>query len=290
MDAMLKKPRLSGAAFLEDVREAASSPGLHLWWVGQSGFLLQWQGRHLLLDPYLSDSLTRKYAATEKPHIRMTEQVVDPASLPPLEAVTSSHAHTDHLDPDTLQALARKQTGLRLVCPESIRPIARERSGLPDTQITGLDAQPGQDALHIGDVRITAVPAAHELLDTDTAGRHLYLGYLIQLGPFRVYHSGDTVLYQGMADQLRPFAVDLALLPINGRAPERRVSGNLWGREAAWLTHAIGAGLVIPCHYDMFTFNTATPDEFVRECARLGQHCHVAAQGERVTLDSPRHG
>ena len=29
-------------------------------------------GRHLLLDPYLSDSLTKKYAATDKPHVRMT--------------------------------------------------------------------------------------------------------------------------------------------------------------------------------------------------------------------------
>jgi L-ascorbate metabolism protein UlaG (beta-lactamase superfamily) len=30
-----------------------------LWWLGLSGFLIQWQGHHLLLDPYLSDSLTK---------------------------------------------------------------------------------------------------------------------------------------------------------------------------------------------------------------------------------------
>ena len=50
----------------------------------------------------------------------------------------------------------------------------------------------------------------------------------------------------------------VALLPINGSAPERRVAGNLNGVEAATLAHAIGARMVIPCHYEMFAFNTAS--------------------------------
>jgi len=32
----------------------------YLWWLGQSGFLLQWNGKRVLMDPYLSDSLTKK--------------------------------------------------------------------------------------------------------------------------------------------------------------------------------------------------------------------------------------
>jgi len=81
-----------------------------------------------------------------------------------------------------------------------------------------------------------------------------------------VHHSGDTVLYDGMADVLRRWTIDVALLPINGSAPERRVAGNLRGREAARLAKDIGAGRVIPCHYDMFEFNTASPEEFVAGC------------------------
>ena len=38
----------------------------HLWWLGQSGYLLSWKGKRVLIDPYLSDSLTKKYAATNK--------------------------------------------------------------------------------------------------------------------------------------------------------------------------------------------------------------------------------
>jgi hypothetical protein len=69
----LIEPVLRDEALLEDIAAANLGDGqFRLWWLGQSGFLLQWNGRHLLLDPYLSDSLTRKYAGTPTPHIRMT--------------------------------------------------------------------------------------------------------------------------------------------------------------------------------------------------------------------------
>ena len=53
----------------------------HLWWLGQSGFLLQWNGKRVLIDPYLSDSLTKKYLTTDKPHTRISELVVKPELL-----------------------------------------------------------------------------------------------------------------------------------------------------------------------------------------------------------------
>jgi hypothetical protein len=62
-----------------------------VWWLGQSSFLLQWQGHHLLFDPYLSDSLTHKYATTDKPHVRMTEIAITPQQLGYVQTVTCSH-------------------------------------------------------------------------------------------------------------------------------------------------------------------------------------------------------
>ena len=82
-------------------------------------------------------------------------------------------------------------------------------------------------------------------------------------------------------EQLGPFDIDLAFLPINGRAPERRVSGNFWGEEAAALAHKAGIKWVIPCHYHMFSFNSVTPDDFVRACHRLNQPYGVPRVGER---------
>jgi L-ascorbate metabolism protein UlaG (beta-lactamase superfamily) len=112
------RPLQAGEALLDDVRGADPDPGLlHLWWLGQAGFLVAWRGRHLLLDPYLSDSLTRKYADTDKPHERMTELVVEPERLSLVDVVTSSHAHTDHLDPDTLRALLTARPDVEIVAP-----------------------------------------------------------------------------------------------------------------------------------------------------------------------------
>ena len=110
------KPKLQDNAFLSDVREASTDiSGLHIWWLGQSGFLIQCQGKHLLLDPYLSDSLTKKYENTTKPHVRMTERVVAPEKLDFIDVVASSHNHTDHLDAETLLPLMQVNRDLKIV-------------------------------------------------------------------------------------------------------------------------------------------------------------------------------
>jgi L-ascorbate metabolism protein UlaG (beta-lactamase superfamily) len=76
------QPVQSHDTLLADIQGSNQHDGsFRLWWLGQSGFLLQWNGIHVLLDPYLSDSLTKKYSQTDKPHVRMTELVIDPARL-----------------------------------------------------------------------------------------------------------------------------------------------------------------------------------------------------------------
>src|SRR5260370_34267203 len=134
------KPVLQDDAFLADVAAAGHDlANLHLWWLGQSGFLVQWQGRHLLLDPYLSDSLTLKYAATDKPHVRMTERAIEPERLTFIDAVASTHNHTDHFDPDTLRALLAANPNVDLIVPESNRMIARDRLKLTAKRFLGID-------------------------------------------------------------------------------------------------------------------------------------------------------
>lgn len=275
-------PFLQDDALLADVAQAAIG-SLHLWWLGQSGFLVQHAGRHLLLDPYLSDSLTAKYAATDNPHVRMTARVVDPARLDFVDVAASTHSHTDHLDAATLLPLRAANPTLALVIPEANRALVAERLQCDPAWPLGLDAG---ESVAVAGYRITGVPAAHEQLERDAAGRHKFLGYIVECGGRTIYHSGDTVLYPGMVEWLRRWCIDVALLPINGRAPERRVSGNLDGAEAAELARAIGAGIVIPCHYDMFTFNTATPERFEATCRGLGQAYRVLRNGEHYALDA----
>jgi len=215
--------------------------------------------------------------------VRMTELVVAPERLDFIDVVTSSHIHTDHLDAETLIPLMRVSPRVALVIPEANRSFVAERLNIKSDFPRGLDVG---DSMTIARFTIHAVPAAHNELERDEQGRHKFLGYVVQFGRWTIYHSGDTKHYSGMEDWLRQRRIDLALLPINGDRPERRVAGNLDGREAATLARAIDARLVIPCHYDMFEFNTASPDEFVGTCERLGQHCYVLRCGERWSSEA----
>lgn len=275
-------PRLAHDVLLADIAAARNQQeSLHLWWLGQSGFLVQWQDRHLLIDPYLSDSLTTKYANTDKPHVRMSELVVDPRSLDFVDLITSSHNHTDHLDGPTLTALLEVNPTVDLTVPAANRQFAADRLTVEPSRIREIDAGASISAAGF---TIHAVPAAHDSIERDERGRCRFLGYVFQVGPWTIYHSGDTLRYDGMAEQFARWQIDIAILPINGRGPERRVAGNLWGDEAAQLAHDIGAATVIPCHYDMFRFNTASPELFVKTASALGQDHTVLELGERFEL------
>lgn len=252
--------------------------GFHIWWLGQSGFLLQWRGQRVLIDPYLSDSLTKKYAETEKPHIRMSERVMDPELLRDITVVTSSHNHTDHLDGETLRPVLRNNPGITFIIPEANRKFVAERTGCEVNFPVGLTD--GESA-SVGHFTFHGIPAKHNEIERDEHGRCRFMGYVISFGPYAVYHSGDTLWFDGMPEILRPFSPDVAILPINGNDPARKVAGNLDCKEAATLGKAIQAGCVIPCHYDMFTFNTADVGMFVREAEAIRQPYKVLRGGEK---------
>jgi L-ascorbate metabolism protein UlaG (beta-lactamase superfamily) len=261
--------------------EIASTPRdesrLDLWWLGQSGFLVQHNRTRVVFDPYLSDSLTRKYEGTDKPHVRMSRRVIDPSRLTQINLVTSTHGHTDHLDAETLDPLLEANPSARLIYAASTQKLVLERIVVPN----GLEPLDAGQRIEFAGAWFNAVPAAHDCIERDEHGRHKYLGYVVQLGPFTIYHSGDGIVYDGLADSVAALgAIDLAILPINGKV------GNMGGIEAARLAKAIGARLVVPCHYDLFTFNTADPnDAFVPECERIRQPYRVMRLGERITLE-----
>lgn len=276
------QPFLQDDAFLADLAAPPGSPDeLKLWWLGQSGFLVRCGEAVLLLDPYLSDSLTAKYEHTDKPHVRLTARVIAPERLTGIGVVTSSHNHTDHLDAATLVPLVRANPLLQLVIPEANRELVAQRLGIEPPRPIGLDD--GRTA-SVGGFTFHGIAAAHDALERDAFGRHLYLGYVVRCGRWTFYHSGDTRWYEGLAGKLREFEIDVALLPINGHRPERRVAGNLDGREAAQLAFDIGARWAVPCHYEMFAFNTASPAKFVAECERFGQGHRVLRAGEGFAL------
>src|SRR5262249_41015597 len=154
----------------EEIGTSRPSPGsLFVWWLGQSGFLIKSGQGLLAIDLYLSEHLTRKYEATDRPHVRMTRAPLRGKDLRGIDVVLASHKHSDHLDPETMPELLAASPA-SIVVPESIREHALALR-LPAGAIVGLDAG---DVVDRAGFRVRAVPAAHERLDTDRQGRHLY--------------------------------------------------------------------------------------------------------------------
>src|SRR5688500_1255328 len=173
-----------------------------VWWLGQSGFLLQWDGKCLLFDPYLSDSLTRKYAGTDKPHTRMSERAIEPGLLDCIDVVTSSHNHTDHLDGETLIPLLQVNPRITFVIPEANRDFIATRAQCDPKFTIGLN---DGETIQFNDFIFHGIPSAHNELERDENGRCKFMGYVVQFGNFSVYHSGDTLWYDGLEKQLKPF-------------------------------------------------------------------------------------
>ena len=255
--------------------------GFRVWWLGQSGFLIQFQGKHLLFDPYLSDSLSRKYAQSDKPHTRISELVIAPSMLNMIDVVTSSHNHTDHLDAETLLPIINENPAIQLIIPEANRVFVCERLKCKNDFPIGLNDLQSVD---IEGFTITGVPAAHNSIERDEAGNLKFMGFIVAFGKYKVYHSGDTLWYNGIVETLMPYQVDIAFLPINGNKPERRVAGNLNYEEAARLGKEIDAKLTIPQHYDLFEFNTENPENFVQKAEEYGIAYKVLQLGERVEV------
>jgi L-ascorbate 6-phosphate lactonase len=274
------EPIRQGPELIDEIARTVPPAGsLVVWWLGQSGFLIKSPQGLLAVDLYLSEHLTKKYEATSRPHVRMTRAPVRGGELQKIDLILASHKHSDHLDPGTMPDLLAASPGAMLVLPESIIDHA-EQLGLSRNRLLGVDAG---DTLERAGFRVHAVPSAHEDLDTDENGRHLYLGFVIEAEGRRLYHSGDTVAYPGLIERLGSDPFDVVFLPINGRDPARGVPGNMTAAEAVDLAMEVRPRFVVPHHYDMFTFNTVPVDVFAAEARRLpaGVKPRVLSCGQR---------
>ncbi len=256
------EPVKHGAELLREIEESdCESP--NLWWLGQSGFAIKYRTIIFYIDPYLSESLTEKYKDTDRPHVRMTRAPFRGHEVTHADLILCTHGHSDHLDPGTVPAMLTASPRAKVVLPRRLAAKAHAAGVGYDRMSTtdsGLRIEFFKDGVY---ARIYAVPSAHEQLDWTPLEGYACLGYLIRFGNCTIYHSGDCVPYEGLADSLRPFNVTVALLPINGRDPARGVPGNFEIAEAAELARQIGARWLVPMHYDMFTFNTVDVGRFI---------------------------
>lgn len=246
-----------------EITNTKTSPGsVTLWWLGQSGFVLKGGALTLYLDPYLSTRLERITATQpEKRHIRLCPIPILPEEITNADYVVVSHDHGDHLDPETLNPLSRSSPQARFIAPRLAQKSLLSLDIAPQRIIP---ADAGME-LTLDHLQLVPVPGKHNQFDRAGDGSYPYLGFIIRLNGVTVYHAGDTIMYQGLAETLAQYDIDIALLPINGGDPDRVRRGfmsNLSFKEAADLGVAVGARLLIPAHYGMFGVNNEKVENF----------------------------
>ena len=275
-------PVQSDDELARDFAEADKVSGaIHVWWLGQSGFLIKWDGMGLLIDPYLSESVTRSSEGSDTPLERVSPRVIDPLKLSGIDLVVSSSTRPDRLDPETILALRAANPSLKLVVPAGIARDANDALGKAGPPILGVNAG---TFVKVDAFDIHGIEAATPKIHVDGNRNSKFLGFAVLFGPFSIYFSGETVWHSQLVRQVRRWPVNLAILPINGVEKSGESGDTLNGFEAAALSKAISASIAVPCHYDMFEPGNVSTDEFVESCERLGQRYRLLKLGQRMTM------
>ncbi len=232
---------------IEEIESTKASRSPALWWLGQSGFVLKFQDIVFYVDPCLSEPRGRTRIV---PAPLQAEQVTN------ADMILCTHKHSGHMDPGSLPAMLKASPRCRVIIPKSAAGHAFA-IGIPYERMTTTDSDLRVEYLKSGlYARVYSVPSAHPTLDWTPLGGYPNLGYIIRFGDVNIYHAGDCRPYEGIVDRLRPYAVTVAMLPIDG-------NGNFDAVEAAQLAEDIGAQWLVPMHYGTFTDNDAEITRFV---------------------------
>ncbi len=270
------RPR-PGAAPVVPFDAAALERNPALTWVGHASFYVRLGGAAFLTDPMYSE-----YASPIPfgPR-RLVPPGVPLPALPRLDFALLSHDHYDHTDLPTVRRLAAR--GVPFVVPLGMGELVRRAGGRVAAELGWW-----QEA-RIAGVTVTCVPARHfsgrALTDRN---RRLWAGFVVADGSRRLYHSGDTALFDGFAEiGRRAGPIDLACLPIGAYEPRAMMGPiHLNPEEAVRAALDLRARAVVAMHFGTFDLSDEPLDEpprrFLAEAhARgLGDRAFVMAIGE----------
>ncbi|HJN15297.1 MAG TPA: MBL fold metallo-hydrolase [Armatimonadota bacterium] len=243
------------------------------WWLGQHGFVVKAGETVIYIDPYFAENPTRQ-----------TRSPLSPEAVTNATICTGSHDHGDHIDPESIPGIAEASPDCKFIVPN---PHVERAVVLGCARESVIGLRPGETAVVAG-ATITAVKAKHESFDeTDLGFPHL--GYIFEVNGTCFYHSGDTLVYEGLVSALERRRLDAMFVPINGRDAERFRAGclgNMTYQEAVDLAGDLRPRLVVPTHYDMFESNPGDPRAFAAFLdAKFPEiPCWIGPVGEKVTF------
>jgi len=263
-----------------------AAPDRSLYRLGHSTLLLKLRGQFWLTDPVFAERASpfRRFGPK-----RFHAPPIALADLPPLRGVILSHDHYDHLDRETVLALAE-------TTPVFITPL-----GVGDRLIEwGVDAAKIRQfdwwqSVEVDGLSFTATPAQHfsgrSLFDGNST---LWASWVIVDDDLRVFFSGDTGYFDGfrtIGERLGPFDVTLletgaydAQWPYVHMQPEETVQAHI-DLRGRWL---------LPVHngtFDLAMHHWHEPFERITALAAAqGLAIATPRMGERLDLAAPHRG
>ena len=218
--------------------------GVKLTWFGHSTFLLEAQGKRVLIDPWLQNNPA------------CPDELKDPGHL---DVIAITHGHNDHMQ-DVL-GLAR-DTGATVIA------IVEIGDWLETKGVKNVVAMNKGGTTEVGGIKFHMTHAVHSSAfyyeEEGKPGWEVIhggeaTGYVIELETgFKLYHAGDTAVFGDMTLIKKLLAPDIALLPIGDFY-------TMGPRSAAEAIRLLGVKTVIPMHYGTFPVLVGTPDELRKE-------------------------
>jgi L-ascorbate metabolism protein UlaG (beta-lactamase superfamily) len=233
------------------VRPRRDDARLAVLWIGHATALVQMDDMMILTDPLLQNSVGQ---LTE----RLQEPGIDPANLPPLDAVVVSHMHFDHLSLGSLDLIERRTR--RLFVP---------RGGMVYIPNYAFDVRElgTWESFEDRGLRVTAVPVKHVgyRYGVDAGWMDAtFTGYVFEHHGLTVYFSGDTAydVSRFRATAARFPSIDLALIAIAPIHPRSAMEGvHVSPGEAVQAFFDLGARAMVPIHYDTLVNGFDAPGE-----------------------------
>ncbi len=256
--------------------DPAAGP-LGVCWYGHSSALIEVDGYRVLTDPVWSHRCSPSRLLGPA---RMHPAPLPLEALPAVDAVLISHDHYDHLDIDTVRALARSQRA-PFVVPLGVGAHLR-KWGISGDRIVELD---WYESHRIGELSLVCTPARHFSGRLFVRNTTLWASWVI-VGPrHRAFFGGDTGYTKSFTEigaDHGPF--DLTLMPVGAyHSAWPDIHMNPEEAVRAHLDVAETSGLLVPVHWATFRL---APHPWAEPIERL-----VSAAGDAdVRVAVPRPG